>query len=51
MPVREVAEYAAVSAAVSACVHLGPVVLASVGRDLAGDPSQASGCAFVHKRN
>ena len=41
MPVREVAEHAAVSAAASAREHLGPVVLASVSRDLAGDRSEA----------
>jgi hypothetical protein len=44
--VREVAEHAAASAR-----EHGPVVLASVSRDLAGDRSEASGCTFVWKRN
>ena len=35
MPVREVAEHAAVSVAASAHEHLGPAVLTSVSRDLA----------------
>jgi hypothetical protein len=37
MLVREVAEHAAISAVAAARGHLGPVVLASVSRDLAGD--------------